>query len=506
MGMQQSKDQLLYEQVNYGNIEGIKSLKNQGAGLEWVDKDGKTPLILACLRHDLLNVAKVLIELGANVNAYRPGSHAGTPLHHAAKKGLEQTVHLLMSNGANPFIMNDDCHTPLDLAREKGHVNVVRAMEERMCLFCGWLRENYEPCYLEAQAPQFISKKVYANLSQLLFFSAAEPTKVIYLWKCNLEEPKFNQADPSLIIVEKSTRVKHTFLSEEEGNKTQLQTFFNACRDLKAQVINVMPPPPRVSPVRNQVHVPKTPMPAITAGPVAPSMVPLSHNQEDMELVMAINASIQSAIVEGVPDVLPFVQAVQSQASLGTNGWAKSSSTPFTFDGWGPPSSGTQKNYTDEASSSTDLNRWASLDTSQAQNPVQTQSAPSAPPISESFYTGPIRYPSIDSSPVHISAITGTVNTTADAVTGSSDKKEQAGTCVICLDAPVDGACIPCGHMAGCMGCLRGIKEKRGLWSEEIKTQVAEWLPSIDKMPLQITGGELTGIETEEEAWIHAVA
>lgn len=105
MGAQQSKDELLYQQVNYGNIEGIKALRNQGAGLEvclfviwmldsliflelwveiildwmvesflqWMDKEGKTPLILACMRHDLLHVAKALIEMGANVNAYRPG-------------------------------------------------------------------------------------------------------------------------------------------------------------------------------------------------------------------------------------------------------------------------------------------------------------------------------------------------------------------------------------------------------------------------------------------------
>lgn len=38
-----------------------------------MDKEGKTPLIVACLRHDLLPVAKILIELGANVNVYRPG-------------------------------------------------------------------------------------------------------------------------------------------------------------------------------------------------------------------------------------------------------------------------------------------------------------------------------------------------------------------------------------------------------------------------------------------------
>jgi hypothetical protein len=34
MGQQQSKDELLYQQVNYGNIGGIKTLCSQGAGLE----------------------------------------------------------------------------------------------------------------------------------------------------------------------------------------------------------------------------------------------------------------------------------------------------------------------------------------------------------------------------------------------------------------------------------------------------------------------------------------
>lgn len=34
MGLQQSKDELLYQQVGYGNSEGIKSLRNEGAGLE----------------------------------------------------------------------------------------------------------------------------------------------------------------------------------------------------------------------------------------------------------------------------------------------------------------------------------------------------------------------------------------------------------------------------------------------------------------------------------------
>ena len=39
---------------------------------------------MACLFSEFSNVAKTSIELGANVNAYRPRCHAGTPLHLAA--------------------------------------------------------------------------------------------------------------------------------------------------------------------------------------------------------------------------------------------------------------------------------------------------------------------------------------------------------------------------------------------------------------------------------------
>lgn len=41
--------------------------------MQWIDKEGKTPLIVASMDSGLINVAKTLIEIGANVNAYRPG-------------------------------------------------------------------------------------------------------------------------------------------------------------------------------------------------------------------------------------------------------------------------------------------------------------------------------------------------------------------------------------------------------------------------------------------------
>ncbi|KAJ3678503.1 hypothetical protein LUZ60_002306 [Juncus effusus] len=493
MGATQSKEQFLYEQVNYGNIEGIKSLRNQGAGLEWVDKDGKTPLILACLRHDLFHVAKLLIELGANVNAYRPGSFAGTPLHHAAKKGIEPTVLLLLSHGVNPFIMNDDCHTALDLAREKGHLNVVRAIESRICLFSGWLRENYGPGFLEAFAPNLLSRKIWAvvipsdsrnparpqkfDLAIYPDLQVAKPLRVIHLSKCHIEEPRLSQSDPHLFIIEKSTRAKHKFLSGNEGDKAQLQAFYTACRGIP-QVINMvpMPVPPHVTTLPTLPAVPAMPalpsvpaMPALPAVPALPSVPvpPSQQSQEEMELAMAINASIQSAIIEGVPNVLPIVPASNSNSNTGTG-----------YNGWSPPSPKKTRTGTDQASSS--------HSGSNQPNPLATQTQlapPSAPPINDQvFYTGAIQYPSIDSTPVNFTNSSGSpiaVTTAAptaivnvDGKNGNDNNNEgknnnnsnnnENDVCVICLDAKVEGACIPCGHMAGCMACLKEIEEKRG--------------------------------------------
>ncbi|RCV10541.1 hypothetical protein SETIT_2G119800v2 [Setaria italica] len=494
MGLQQSKEELLYQQVNYGNVDGIRTLRAQGAGLEWIDKEGKTPLMVACMRPDLLGVAKVLIELGANVNAYRPGSHCGTALHHAAKKGLEQTVHLLLTHGANPFIPNDDCNTALELAREKGHVNVVRAIEGRISLFCGWMRENYAPAFLDAIAPQFMTRKIWAvvlprevrtptrllKLELAIYpeLQASKPRAVVKLWKSQIEEPKLNLADPSVVIFDKGTKTRYKILPAYEGDKQQLQRFYHACCGM-VQVSNTAPAPPANLPVPN-------PVPANSS--VAPSEVS-APTKEDVELAMAINASIQSAIAEGVPNVQP------NASTPNTNGWGIPPSN--SHNGWGPPSapapsktSGQSQARVDAPSSSSTYNGWNVPGTSSSQSsskPSKTQTnppvvipqealpalpTPTAPPFAEeTFYSGPVQYPSIDSTPVDVIMPATTEGGTVAASVGPGEDEANAsgsgsgntpsGTCVICLDAPVEGACIPCGHMAGCMSCLKDIESKK---------------------------------------------
>ncbi|KAM7277933.1 hypothetical protein ACFE04_005067 [Oxalis oulophora] len=439
MGQQQSKDELLYQQVNYGNIEGIKSLCSEGAGLEWVDKEGKTALILASMNPELYTVAKTLIDLGANVNAYRPGRHAGTPLHHAAKRGLDNTVRLLLSHGANALVMNDDCQTPLDVAREKGFGNVVRIIENHICLFSGWLREFYGLGigFLEALAPKLLSRLVWVvilpcgsrnftkplKLEMAIYSTSqdAKPRTMIPLWKANLEDPKFNQPDPSVQIVFSAAKTRIKFAPANEGDKQQLQLFCDACKGI-----------PRATPVflnNSQPPAFQAPTPNVQVQATAPSQ------PEDLDLALAINASVQSAMAEKQT----YNPNYNSEAST---------SAPAP-----KPSAG--KWTVDEASSS-----GSSMDHSTQNNDIIAESIPTAPPITdEILQDGPIHYPSIDFGPIDLSSSPAVES--LGGVTTEVKDEAASSSCVICLDAPVEGACVPCGHMCGCMSCLEEIMGKK---------------------------------------------
>ncbi|XP_058208181.1 putative E3 ubiquitin-protein ligase XBAT35 isoform X2 [Rhododendron vialii] len=554
MGQQQSKEELLYENALNGNIEAVKSLCSEGAGLEWVDKDGKTPLIVACMDPERFISAKTLIELGANVNAYRPGLHAGTPLHHAAKRGLDHTVKLLLSHGANPLVRNDDGQTPLTVARSRGFVNVVRAIENHICFFSGWLREFYGPSFLEAFAPQLLSRKIWAVVVpcgshnpqkplklELVIYSSlqdAQPRTVVALWKADIEELKFHQSDATLIIFDKFSKTRYKFASASGCDKQQIELLYNACRGIP------------------QVMPPQVPHDSETSAPITESQTAA----EAAELAMAINASIQSAMEDRLlfrPNDHPTSGANivngwgattndTSQNGLGSfggyppseasssgwmdkptteehNGWGVPESTPtrnpiqaaytptrVEFNGWGVPES-TSNNPIQATSTPTreEHNGWGVPESTSTKNPIQAthtpnteedigwgvakatpssnpsqaiytphnipppvqtpnpipvlaSSAPSAPPLHVGdIYDGPIHYPSIDYSPVDFSVpcVEQEASTSSEAKDGDED---SSSSCVICWEAPVEGACIPCGHMAGCMSCLDEIKTKKG--------------------------------------------
>ncbi|KAL5561917.1 hypothetical protein UlMin_031664 [Ulmus minor] len=465
MRQQRSKAQLLYELVATGNVDAIKALSREGASLEWIDRDGKNPLIVACMNPELFDVAKALIELGANVDAYRPGRHAGTPLHHAAKRGLERIVILLLSHGANALVRNDDCQTPLDVARLKGHTNVVRAIENHVCLFSGWVRQIYGPGFLEALAPQLMSRKNWVVVTpcgpnnptkplklELAVYSTvqdSQPSNIVALWKVRIEEPNFRQSDPTLTIFDDSIKFRLKLASAIQGDKHQLQLLYNACRGI-----------PQVMPPSNFHNI--------------------GTAQTDAELAMALSASMQSAPV----DATQASNSHQMSEASDANGWGISKNEG-SYNGWGP-TAGTKRS---EANNNgwmgekvkEDYNGWEVHDSRPPANPtkhvqvvgestpivsvndgiiVPALSKPSAPPLPEELLSeGSIRYPSIDFGQDDSTKLIENEPST------SNDTKHGGGSssCIVCWEALVQGACIPCGHMAGCMPCLNEIKAKKGV-------------------------------------------
>ena len=104
----------LINAVRKNDIKEVKALLNDGYDnsrlLMMVDEDGNSPLYHAVLM-DNLEIAKILIEAGANVNA--ENGRKDTPLHMASSKATLGMAKLLLQNKANPNATDEGGYTPL---------------------------------------------------------------------------------------------------------------------------------------------------------------------------------------------------------------------------------------------------------------------------------------------------------------------------------------------------------------------------------------------------------
>ncbi|KAI3981146.1 hypothetical protein MKX01_032286 [Papaver californicum] len=417
MGQQHSKEKFLYQQVKKRNIEKIRALRREGAGVEWVDKQGNTPLMVACMDPKLITVAKTLIELGADVNASSPSSRGCTPIRNAALRGLDQTVKLLLTHGPHGAIVTtpiSGTNSALHIARRLSFGNVVRAIENHISLFSGLLREAHHPVE-GIDPPWYLSGKIWAvvmyaygsgqsgsKLELRIYYSAqdAHPREVISLWEAKLEEPNFHHTEPSVVIVAKASKTKHIFYPTSSGDKQQLQRFFSACQGIQQ---GIHPPQPNSSPT----SVPENPP-------------PLTSEDEDRELAMALSASLQYNVDPNISSSSVF------EAGSSSSNPAETTSSPST----------------------------------------ETQSTPTIP---EGTEDDQMNYASIffgeHDAPTNVSLIDMSTATTTDskpAKTGAvTDDVGGSTSCIICFDAPREGACIPCGHMVGCVSCLNEIKTRK---------------------------------------------
>ncbi|KAI3857120.1 hypothetical protein MKW98_010534 [Papaver atlanticum] len=424
MGKQQSKEKLLYEQVRKGNIEKIRDLRRKGVGLEWVDKQGDTPLMVACMYPKLIHVARTLIELGADVNAAPPNSRGGTPICNAAVRGLDQTVSLLLSHGAMVTASINGTNSALDIARRWSFGNVVRVIENHTCLFSGLLREVHYPRYLAGVDPPWLSGQIWAvviygcrdKLELRIYYSAqdAHPREVISLWEAKLEEPNFHHTEPSLVIVGKSS--KHKFFSASDGDNQLLRRFSDACKG-----------------IHQEIHHSK-PNSLTTA--ILPANAPLfTSEDEDIELAMALSASIQYCVEEARP------QCLDTQISSGGSTSIIDQSSVFE--------AGSSSNHPAERSHPPSIVSKSTI----LSIPEGTEDQ-----MNSVVVGGHYAPTNVGSNNIATAMTSGVPEPAKTGVVNSDVGGTSATSCIICYDAPREGACIPCGHMVGCVPCLKEIK------------------------------------------------
>lgn len=88
--------------------------------------------VYACM-HNRMEVAKLLLAKGADINAIPPGfDYSGTALHYAALRGHRAMVDFLLENGANPNIKDSKVNnTPAGWAAYGGHEDLKDYLEQR---------------------------------------------------------------------------------------------------------------------------------------------------------------------------------------------------------------------------------------------------------------------------------------------------------------------------------------------------------------------------------------
>ncbi|MBX3122024.1 MAG: ankyrin repeat domain-containing protein [Nitrospira sp.] len=119
------KDQLLIAAAERNDVESVKRLLRDGAGVQARDAQGRTGL-MAATYHNHVDVARVLIEAGSDVNAQ--DAMQNSPLLLAGASGYLDIVRMTLAARPDFTVYNRFGGTALIPACERGHVEVVKAL------------------------------------------------------------------------------------------------------------------------------------------------------------------------------------------------------------------------------------------------------------------------------------------------------------------------------------------------------------------------------------------
>lgn len=120
----------LYAACKAGHAEIVKLLLDNKADMNIDNEKGASVLFVAC-REGHQNVVDILIKRKFDINK----CHANfMPLHKACEEGYFNIVDILIKNGAKINIPNQDQKTPLDIASENRHEDIVKLLASKKAI------------------------------------------------------------------------------------------------------------------------------------------------------------------------------------------------------------------------------------------------------------------------------------------------------------------------------------------------------------------------------------
>ncbi|XP_014670550.1 PREDICTED: uncharacterized protein LOC106811446 [Priapulus caudatus] len=165
---------LLLESIKSEDLVRAKDLLESGADPNHLLREDATPFHLAVGTDSdhALDFVRLMLCHSADPNVR--SSEGLTPLHVSAIWGKQEVLHLLLANGADPFLMDEDGDDALDLARQNGDPVCIAHLKQAQEEVKSSQQEDGENDYtLELRNLTVLDRRFFPSLSQSAFVSAA---------------------------------------------------------------------------------------------------------------------------------------------------------------------------------------------------------------------------------------------------------------------------------------------------------------------------------------------
>ena len=155
----------LHQAVFNGQSETVRILLSTSDDMLNIPNDeGETPLIIACMKGNLI-VAKLLIDAGADVN--KALLNGNTPLHFAAWSGNKFVGRDLIGASAQIDAQNENGETPLILAAREGNNEFVALLVEHQA-------NVNQADNFQRTALYYAGERGYNEITEILLAAGAE--------------------------------------------------------------------------------------------------------------------------------------------------------------------------------------------------------------------------------------------------------------------------------------------------------------------------------------------